>query len=301
QVLSLGACLLLFIGILAEETLRLPGAPLLQYLKTHARDYGPLAVRAGLAVTLGLSAVGGLPRHGTALWSEPTLFVPDMVLSTLPDWSWLAGAELILSLLLLLGLATRLVAVAILALTVLGCVIFGQVFALHYAGHFMAPAILLCFYGAGKYGLDKLLPDDVSIETRLPDEGFFWGVAQLLTGLTFVSLAISVKLAQPTLLIAILEHARFDFFGMPLPLVAVIMSFVELQAGILLAIGRLVRPVALFLLCAFTFFAVVLRESPALHGNLYGLMFICLLHGGCPLKVSISWGGKSDTKLHEEV
>ena len=292
QLMSLGACLFLFLVVLAEETFRLPGGALLRNLKRNASDIGPLALRAGLATTLGLSALGGLPRHGTAMWSEPTLFVPDMVLSSLPGWTWLAGAELIVAFLLLFGVATRLAAIAVLALTDLGCALFGQTFAFHYAGHFLAPAVLLCCYGAGKYGLDRLLPDKLSIQTFLPDEEYFWGIAQLLTGLTFVSLAVSVKLAQPTLLIAVLEHARFGFLGIPLPLVALIMSFVELLAGILLAAGRLVRPIALFLLCAFTFFAVVLSESPALHGNLYGLMFICLLHGGCPLNISIGWGRK---------
>ena len=60
------------------------------------------------------------------------------------------------------------------------------------------------------------------------------------------------------------------------------MAYVELPAGFLLALGRLVRPIAFFLLCAFTFFAVVLDESPALHSNLYGLMIMCLLRGGSP-------------------
>ena len=293
QVVTLGACLLLFAGVLAEESFRFSGCSLGRAMRQRARDIGPLALRVGLAVTLGLSALGGLPRHGTARWSEPTLFVPDMVLSSVPGWNWLAATALIVSALLLLGLATRLTAIAVVAMGIAGCMAFGQTFVLHYAGHFIAPGILLTFYGAGKYGLDGLLPNGLALEPWLPDETTVWGIAQLLTGLTFIGLSVSVKFAQPTLLIAILDHARFDFFGIPLPLVALIMMYVELLAGFLLAFGRLMRPVALFLLCAFTFFAVILGESPLLHGNLYGLMFMCLLHGGCPLTISIGWGGQT--------
>ena len=293
QVVSLGACILLFAGILAEETFGFSGPALLRAVSKRAKDLGPLALRCGLASTVGLSALGDLPRHGTAFWSELTLFVPDMVLSSVRGWDWLTDAALIVSPMLLLGLATRLAAMAVIAMGISGYVAFGQSFVLHYAGHFMAPGILLISYGAGRYGLDRLLPKRFSPDPFLPDETYFWGVAQLLTGLTFVGLAVSVKFAQPTLLVAILDHADFRFFGMPLPLVALIMMYVELLAGFLLAFGRLVRPVALFLLCAFTFFAVILGESSLLHGNLYGLMFMCLLHGGCPLNISVGWNGKS--------
>ena len=63
-------------------------------LARAAPELGPLAVRAGLSIMLTLSAVGGLPRHGTAPWTEPTLLVPDMQLSLAPGWAWLAAVEL---------------------------------------------------------------------------------------------------------------------------------------------------------------------------------------------------------------
>ena len=208
----------LFAGVLAEETCRLPSPAILAIIRRSSGDVGTLAMRIGLAVTLGLSALGGLPRHGTALWSEPTLFVPDMALGTMPGWDCLASAALIVSLLLLFGLATRLAAIAVVALSITGCLVYGQTFVLHYAGHFIAPGILLAFYGAGKCSLDRLLPMKHPAACGLPDKEYFWGIAQLLTGFTFVGLAVTVKFAQPTLLIAILDHASFGFFGIPFPL-----------------------------------------------------------------------------------
>ena len=256
------------------------------------KDVGPLAIRLGMATTIGLSALGALPRHGTKLWSEPTLFVPDMMLSTLNGWFWpwlLGSASLTVCMLLLLGLATRFTAMVIVILSVIGCILFGQKFTLHYAGHFIAPAVLLYHYGAGKFSVDSAFQIEYLDLRGLADPRLFWGIAQLLTGLTFVSLAVSVKFLQPTLLIAILDHAEFNFFNIPLPIVALLMMHVELLAGVLLIFGRMVRPIAFFLLCAFTFFAVILGENPALHGNLYGLMFAFLLYGGSPLSVSLSW------------
>ena len=100
-----------------------------------------------------------------------------------------------------------------------------------------------------------------------------------LTGATFVYLGIAVKLIEPTLLMAILEHGEVPLFGLSLEMVALVMAMVEIVAGGLLAMGRLVRPVSLFLISAFTFFAVTIGETPLFHANLYGLALMLAMAG----------------------
>jgi len=68
-------------------------------------------------------------------------------------------------------------------------------------------------------------------------------------------------------------------FGLPMPVIALVMTGVEILCGALLIAGRLVRPVALAILGAVTFLAVVLGETPLFHANLYGALILLLLAG----------------------
>ncbi|WP_405112782.1 hypothetical protein L0Z65_17925 (plasmid) [Phaeobacter sp. BS52] len=141
---------------------------------------------------------------------------------------------------------------------------------------------LLLHVGSGALSLDRLLPP--SLPPLLPNAPtLVWSLVQVTMGATFAAIAVLVKFLQPTLLIAILEHGDMWFFGLPLPVVALIMMAIELMAGVLLALGQLIRPISLLLLCAFSFFAISLQETPLLHGNLYGVFLFFLLHGGAPL------------------
>ena len=62
-------------------------------------------------------------------------------------------------------------------------------------------------------------------------------------------------------------------------LVALVMTGVEIVCGILLVLGRAVRPVALTIMGAITFLALVLGETPLFHANLYGCMAMFALAG----------------------
>ena len=109
-------------------------------------------------------------------------------------------------------------------------------------------------------------------------------------GLGFVYLAVAYKLTQPTLLIAILEHGAFPSFGLPLPWIALVMTGVEIVCGLLLALGRLTRPVALILIAAISFLALTLGETPLFHANLYGIMAIFALAGrDLPVEAPFGW------------
>ena len=66
---------------------------------------------------------------------------------------------------------------------------------------------------------------------------------------------------------------------MPIEFAALVMAGGECGAGIMLMLGRLVRPVAAVLIGAFTFFALTLGETPLLHANLYAVMMLYLAAG----------------------
>ena len=260
---------------------------------------GPLFIRIGLALMLGLGALGGLPRHGTAMWTTPTLMVPDMQITLAgPGWSWLAHAELTTALFLLAGLLTRAAAVAVIALVIMGFAAFGMAF-MAYGPHFAAPALILLICGPGSLSLDRVArrPALALWQELLPQHSpavhVAWRIILVLLGGTFVYLGIAYKLDQPTLLIAILDHGDVPTFGIPLETAALIMMLVEITAGALLALGLLVRPIAVCLMGAFTFFAVTIGETPLFHANLYGTMAMLLMSGCLPAHGRLGLGVSS--------
>ncbi|MEL6476702.1 MAG: hypothetical protein AAFR17_05180 [Pseudomonadota bacterium] len=257
-------------------------------LAAIAAGMGLLAVRIGLALMLALGAMGGLPRAGTRPWTEPVLFVPDMQLALAPGWSWLAPVAYGVAILLAMGVFTRLAAFGVIGLSALGLGIFGQPF-LSYAMHFAGPALLLIGFGPGWLAVDAILRLHRRIAIGPMRVTWIWRAALAMIGGTFVYLGIVHKLLQPTLLIAILNHGRFPTFGLPIELIALIMTVVEITAGLLLALGRLVRPVAVFLIGAFSFFALMLGETPLFHANLYGVALLFLLAGQAPPTAPLPW------------
>ncbi len=291
--LAFAAAIGLMVAVLAleaERRLHPLEDRILAPLARLAPGIGPLAVRLSLALMLALAALGLLPRHGTPPGIEPTLFVPDMQLSLAPGWDWLAPAQLALSGLLALGLLTRASGLAVIALSALGLAIFGSVF-LAYAPHFAAPGLLLAVFGGGRLALDGRVFARGWPQPDPAEQAFVWKLCLVLMGGGFVYLAITYKLTQPTLLIAILSHGEVPLLGLPLDVAALVMTGVELIAGTLLALGRLTRPIALFLVGAFTFFALTIGETPLFHANLYGVMAMLILSGAAvpALQVRRAW------------
>ncbi|MGI9420559.1 MAG: hypothetical protein ACR2RA_22275 [Geminicoccaceae bacterium] len=263
-------------ALIVADRLRNAERRLFAPLEAVAAAIGPTLVRLGLALMLGLGAIGGLPRHGTALWTTPTLMVPDMQITLAGGgWAWLAYAELIIALCLLAGVFIRLAAIGVILLVLMGFWAFGTPF-LAYGPHFIAPALILLVYGSGIFALGSERDRASLREWR----HVAWRVVMALLGGTFVYLGIAYKLNQPTLLIAILDHGDVPTVGLPLEIAALVMMLVEVTAGALLALGLLVRPIALFLIGAFTFFAVTIGETPLFHANLYGAMAMLFMAGG---------------------
>lgn len=270
-----------FVALHAETRLLPVEQRLMAAVADTVTGFGLLAVRIGLALMLGLGALGGLARAGTQPWTQPVLFVPDMQLVLAPGWEWLAPVALGLSLLLAVGLLTGIAAAGVVVLSCLGFIAFGMPF-LSYAPHFVAPALVLLAFGPGWLAADRYVQILPRPSLSVHQNRLVWHSVMALVGATFVYLGVVHKLLQPTLLIAILQHGRFPTFGVPIEWIALVMTGVEIVAGLLLAMGRLVRPVAMFLIGAFTFFAVMLGESPLLHANLYGIAILMLIVGARP-------------------
>jgi uncharacterized membrane protein YphA (DoxX/SURF4 family) len=239
---------------------------------------GPLLIRLALATMLALSAMGLLPRHGTALGVEPTLLVPDMQVSLAPGWEALAPIQMGLAGVLALGLLARLAGLAVVCLSLSGLAAFGAPF-LSYAPHFAAPGLMLAICGGGAMSLDRSLDCDDWLRPAPRAAALGWRVALAMTGACFVYLAVAFKLGHPALLMAILEHGHVPLMGLPLDMATLVMALVEIVAGTLLAFGRLTRPLGLVLIAAFTFLAVTLGETPLFHLNLYAVMFMLVLSG----------------------
>ena len=272
------ACLIAIAALRAEDRLGGIEARLAAPMARAAGDIGPLAIRIGLALMLALGALGLLPRAGVTAWAQPTFFVPDMQLSLVPGWDLLAPIQLLLAVALAVGLGARIAGLAVIALSGVGLMAFGAPF-LGYAPHFAAPGLMLVILGGGAASLDRSFGMDAWLRPGARLAGIGWSTARALLGLTFVYLAATYKLTQPTLIMAILDHGQMPLMGLPAEYAALAMTFVELLAGMLLAFGRLTRPIALFLIGAFTFFALTLGETPLFHANLYGAMAMLLLAG----------------------
>ena len=247
-------------------------------LSAALTNFSLLILRLGLSSMLLLAATGGLPRHGTAPWTTATFLVPDMQLANLAGAETLVALQLALGALLMLGAFTRVAGLALVALSIIGHIIFGAPF-YSYSPHFLAPGLILLALGGGIYSLDRAFGTDPMDWAPEWFQQILWRISVILIGIGFMYLGIAYKLLQPTLLIAILDHGNFPKFGLPFPVVALIMTCVEILCGALLVMGRLVRPVALAILGAITILAITLGETPLFHANLYGALLVILVIG----------------------
>lgn len=224
-------------------------------LRTHEHVAG-LFLRACVAVTFVMAALGLHPRHGTALLEVPTLAFPDLELRLLgPGWEWLAVVELALVIGLLVKPSVRVAALGVLLLTALGIQLFG-IAMLAYAGALAGAAAYLIL--GGERGL--LL-------------------VRVLTGAAFLWGGIYYKLLQPNLVLAIIVEGGVPTFGLGPEAFVLGMALVEVAAGALMMTGVLVRPMALALLVPFFFLSAALGENPLGHMLFYGNLAV-LATGG---------------------
>lgn len=275
---ALAGLIITLVALRLEPTIERMEARVLIRSADILRDPALLALRLCLAAMLILAATGGLPRHGTAIWTTPTFLVPDMQISAHPFATALISAQIALGVALSIGAFTRIMALVLIFFSCVGPVLFGSAF-LSYSLHFAAPGVLLLAFGSGRFALDTRIEVAAVKQAVLPHAAVLYRVVQIMVGVGFVYLGVAYKLLQPTLLIAILEHGGMPSFGLPMAVIALIMTGVEILCGALLVAGRLIRPVSLAILGAITFLAVILGETPLFHANLYGTLVVFLLIG----------------------
>lgn len=248
------------------------------------RHWALLVLRVSLGLMMIAAAIGLNPRHGTAYFSEPVLFVPDLEFSAATSYvHLLAGLELVIGVALVAGIYVNLAAIGVILMVLIGFFLFDAQVMFSYAGHLVAPAFVLLIEDADRFEhknpadaylerwTQRLLPF-LTIERSLV-------LMRVFTGLTFMYLAVVDKYLHSPQLERIIETNSFPTFGIPPEYLVFIMAAVELAGGFALVVGIAERLVAVFLICAMVMFAVVLGESPLLHANIFGILIAIFLLG----------------------
>ena len=254
-------------------------------LQARLSSYGHLVsplIRFCLAWVLISSAFGLEPRNGVAPMASPTLFAPDLDLNQcFPPMLWLRWVEFFLGLGFLLGIYVRILSVVLLLLTLLATVVY-QAAIYAYAGALIGVAIYLLYQGPGGFYIPlPVHPDLADIQSQLAEcpRPRAQAIMRILTGINIFYLAVVYKIFQPNLAIAILTIHDISLFGMPPDISTLLMALVEFTSGILIILGALLRPLALFFLGAFFLFAAMLPESWMSHALFYSVMLSFLING----------------------
>lgn len=253
-------------------------------LQARLGSYGDVVaplIRFCLAWILISSAFGLEPRYGVMPMTSPTLFAPDLELSqSFPAMPWLRWMEFILGLGFLLGIYVRILAAFLLFLILIGTLTY-QSLIYAYAGALIGVSIYLLYQGPGRYFL-PLPVHPAFLEWRSRLESFprdrAQAIMRVLTGINIFYLAVAYKLLQPNLCIGILTIHNIHLMGLPPDVATLLMTLVEVTSGILIIVGALLRPLALFFLGAFLMFAAMLPESFMSHALFYSVMFSFLFN-----------------------
>ena len=254
-------------------------------LQARLGSYGDLVapiLRFCLAWALISSALGLEPRYGVERFSSPTLFAPDLELSLIgPGWTGLRWVEFFLGLGFLFGIYVRICAAILLLLALLGSLLFGGAI-LAYAGALIGVAIYLLMQGPGSYFVPMptdpyLRPWQAWLEAQPRQRA--QAIMRVLTGITIFYLGVSFKVFQPNLAVGIITLYDVPWMSSAPEAFTLLMALVEVASGILIVAGILLRPLSLFFLFAFLFFALLLPESLMAHVLFYGVMLSFLFNG----------------------
>ncbi len=244
-------------------------------------DHVPRILRVCLAWMLLSSAFGAEPRFGIAPFTTPTLFAPDLLLRDLgPGWAWLRWAEIVIALAILFGLYVRFFAAMLIVLALLGAALFGAPI-LAYAGALIGVCIYLVMQGPGRHYLPlPTMTPFIPLQSWLAAQPRqrAQAIMRVLTGATLLYLGIYFKVLQPNLLLGIIKTYHLPILSSAPESFTLLMTLVEVAAGVLILAGVLLRPLSLVLLAAFIFFAALLPESYTSHILFYGVMLSFLFN-----------------------
>lgn len=255
--------------------------PDLQARLSSYGDHVPRILRFCLAWMLLSSAFGAEPRFGVEPFTSPTLFAPDLELRALgPEWGWLRWAEVFLGLAFLFGVYVRFFAGALILLALLGARLFG-VSILAYAGALIGVCIFLMMQGPGRSFIPLPTPAvllGVRSWLAAQPRQRAQAIMRVLTGLTVLYLGVAFKVLHPNLLLGIVETYKLPVLSSAPEHFTLLMTLIEVAAGLLILAGVLLRPLSIVLLAAFLFFAALLPESYTSHILFYGVMLSFLFN-----------------------
>lgn len=261
--------------------------PDLQARLSSYGDHVPRILRVCIAWILLSSAFGAEPRFGVDPFTSPTFLAPDLELNQLDSkWYWLRWAEIILGLTILFGFYVRVFAALAIGFCLLGGFLYGEAI-MAYAGAFIGGNLYLVLQGPGRHYLPlPILPLLRPLQAWLGDQPRLraQAIMRIMTGTTLLYLGIFFKVMQPNLSIGIITIYQLPILSINPEAFTLFMALVEVSAGILMIAGVLLRPLSLFLLTAFSVFALLLPETPTEHILFYGVVLSCLINSAGHLK-----------------
>ncbi|WED44244.1 DoxX family membrane protein [Legionella cardiaca] len=238
-------------------------------------NWALLLVRIGTGLMLILCTLGLLPKINVPLFKEPTLFAPDILIKTLPDfWYWLIWLQLGLGILLCIGICIRLTALVLLIMLLLTLVLVGYPL-LHYSGFYLGITLFLISNGGGDFSLYSNKRSYIHPISLL--------ILQCTTGINFIFSALSIKLATPMVDIFLLEKTNAFTFNIPADYFVFLMLVVEISFGLLFILGRKLSLISFFMLILFLLLSINLSENILAHSFIYGILGVFMLLNGYPL------------------
>ena len=261
--------------------------PDLQARLSSYGDHVPRILRVCIAWILLSSALGMEPRFGVEPFTSPTFLAPDLELNQLEArWYWLRWAEIFLGLTILFGIYVRVFASLAIVLSLLGGYLYGEAI-LAYAGAFIGANLYLVLQGSGRHYVPlPTLPLLRPLQAWLANQPRLraQAIMRIMTGTTLLYLGVFFKVMQPNLSIAIITLYKLPILSINPEAFTLLMALVEVSSGILMMAGVLLRPLSLFLIAAFSIFALLLPETPTEHILFYGVVLSCLINSAGHLK-----------------
>ncbi|PTN11821.1 BLUF domain-containing protein [Nitrosomonas aestuarii] len=261
--------------------------PDLQARLSSYGDHVPRILRVCVGWILLSSAFGAEPRFGVEAFTSPTFLAPDLELNQLgSEWAWIRWAEIILGLTILFGVYVRFFSFLLILLSLLGWYLFGEAI-FPYLGAIIGASIFLVLQGAGRHFLPLPIPAAFrGIQSFLANQPRqrAQAIMRILTGTTILYLGVFYKLLQPNLSMGIIETYQLPILSIHPEAFTLLMALVEVSAGVLLIAGILLRPLSIFLISAFSIFALLLPETPTAHILFYGVVLSCFINSAGHLR-----------------
>ncbi|MDQ3991271.1 MAG: hypothetical protein M3245_03020 [Actinomycetota bacterium] len=284
--LLVGPFTLLGLGLVAAGILVLPllqrvlnEERLTRWLRRNLRPVLPLLLSVHLAVALTAYAL-------TRRYLAPGLDLPGTGWGTV-----LAGAQLLVAMLIALGLFTRLAAGLLVLSGPVGALFYGVLPILERM-ELLGIALYLALVGRRRFAVDALI-------RRRPDPGRAMnpvavGMLRLFAGLAVAVNALTEKLLAPEVSAAFLQdQSSFNLLrgaGVSDAAFAGIAGAVELALGLLLATGVGTRLLVLIAVIPFNATLLFLGWEELIgHLPIYGIFLVLLIEGGGRIRDPGSW------------